>query len=912
MNSKKETNMEKGIKYENYINILLNIENIAWKWNDIPENDLRNAEILGDWNEYRYNRKLLKLENIKTNNLIDLGCDILLKKDNKYYIIQCKNYESNSYVTVNDLSGFFMMCHIYNLPGILYYTSKLTKNITCHKNTDRFIYIKQDINNKEIKLNIDSNKNIKYSNLIDEAFDYQLEAYNKIMETFSIENRAILHLPCGLGKTLISMKVGLNYDLIIFISPLKQYCIQNLQRFKSEIKYKDYESLIIDSDGTRDTEYILKFLKKNKKNILSVCYKSTDIICKILNSLQNYIIIIDEFHNISKNEVIGLSESGLSQLLHSNIKILFMSATPRLFYFDQEDEDDLDLNKEIFGNIVYTYNMGDAIKNKKICDYEIFVPDINIDNQFFIDDIKKEIKIDNIENSVLVKSNFLLRGMLETGARKCIIYVETHQEAFRFATCLTDLNEYFALDLYVDTILSDDSKESRETKLEKFTNFNGFVLMINVIILNECIDKKECDSVFITYPSKSKIYNIQRISRANRIDTNNKNKISRIFIWCDEYRDEITDIISHVKEFDNSFNIEKIKILSLNNNASQIMNRNKYTKEYLYLDNIILNIKRAYSWIEKFEKLKSYLLKNNEMPSIGKKTDNNIEFKQLASWYIVQKKNFKNKIKMMRHEKYYTIWSEFMKNNSVHFLNHTQKWMNKLEKVKEFITQNDKLPSRYSKDENQESDDEEDNDEKEDDEDYSESKLGSWIATQKQNYVDNKKLMLKEDIRDIWNNFTNENHKYFLVGHELWFSRLNDLKNYINQNGKRPPSHSKDKNIESLSSFIFTQNKNYDQRIQIMANPEIFNEWTNFKDEYQDILLKEDEKWFLYLDNTKKFIIRNKCRPNKRSTDKNEKQIGEWIGKQISNYTDNKGLIKKYPNINDEFKKFYNEFNKYL
>ena len=90
MNSKKETNMEKGIKYENYINILLNIENIAWKWNDIPENDLRNAEILGDWNEYRYNRKLLKLENIKTNNLIDLGCDILLKKDNKYYLTHCR------------------------------------------------------------------------------------------------------------------------------------------------------------------------------------------------------------------------------------------------------------------------------------------------------------------------------------------------------------------------------------------------------------------------------------------------------------------------------------------------------------------------------------------------------------------------------------------------------------------------------------------------------------------------------------------------------------------------------------------------------------------------------------------------------------------------------------------------------
>jgi hypothetical protein len=50
----------------------------------------------------------------------------------------------------------------------------------------------------------------------------------------------------------------------------------------------------------------------------------------------------------------------------------------------------------------------------------------------------------------------------------------------------------------------------------------------------------------------------------------------------------------------------------------------------------------------------------------------------------------------MRHEKYYHIWSEFMTQNTVHFLNYTEKWLLKLEKVKEFIKLNDKLPSRYN------------------------------------------------------------------------------------------------------------------------------------------------------------------------------------------------------------------------
>ena len=76
--------------------------------------------------------------------------------------------------------------------------------------------------------------------MIESAFDYQINAYNSIKNSLITEKRAILQLPCGMGKTLISMKVGLDYDVVIIISPLKQYCIQNLDRFQSEYKYKDY------------------------------------------------------------------------------------------------------------------------------------------------------------------------------------------------------------------------------------------------------------------------------------------------------------------------------------------------------------------------------------------------------------------------------------------------------------------------------------------------------------------------------------------------------------------------------------------------------------------------------------------------------------------------------------------------
>ena len=126
-----------------------------------------------------------------------------------------------------------------------------------------------------------------------------------------------------------------------------------MERYKAELRYKDYNGLIIDSDETRDIDYITQFIKDNKKIILSVCYKSCDVLYEVLDKLNNYIIIVDEFHNISKNEIIGLNSNGMNQVLLSDSKIMFMSATPRIYEIDDED-----LSDEIFGSIEYSYNMG--------------------------------------------------------------------------------------------------------------------------------------------------------------------------------------------------------------------------------------------------------------------------------------------------------------------------------------------------------------------------------------------------------------------------------------------------------------------------------------------------------------------------------------------------------------------------
>ena len=54
-----------------------------------------------------------------------------------------------------------------------------------------------------------------------------------------------------------------------------------------------------------------------------------------------------------------------------------------------------------------------------------------------------------------------MRGMLETGSRKCIIYLRTQEEAVNMVSILNKLNEYYYIDLYTDLIISDNNSNQR-------------------------------------------------------------------------------------------------------------------------------------------------------------------------------------------------------------------------------------------------------------------------------------------------------------------------------------------------------------------------------------------------------------------------------------------------------------------
>ena len=568
--------IDKGTIYEeyvcNYINNFRNNSNvIAYLWKDVPDFILFNAKLIDDIDDCRINRETCK------NYIHDIGIDIIqINNDtNKISFIQCKNYEGS--LCIKDLAGYFAIMaqsEHYDKEGIIYTSNnKYSHNLVkvCKGRTHTFIHLPMENN-----IIIPKNIFVPHS--------YQLECLENFNEYYSKNenNSAILQMPCGCGKTFTSFLISENYNIVIIISPLKQHTEQNILNFKKYNKKEEIKSIIVDSEGTRNINYILEKIKKHTNIIIGSTYKSCDIIIEIIKKYKNAFIIIDEFHNLSYNNIFSIDDN-INMIIKSENKKLFMSATPRIYELEDNDQCDCSV-EDILGKIVYKMDFSYAITNNYISNYEIYLPiyDENNYNQLL-----EQIKINNYDNLLIMKVLYYFESIKILGKLKTIIYFNSHEHIDIFIKCFNDVNNYYNYKYHIDSIICSDTKSSRIKKLEEFNNSVEISILCSVGILDECIDIPSCDSVYITYNCVSKIRIVQRISRALR---KHNNKIAKILIWCENIN-TINPIISAIKEIDDDI-ITKIKYINYNNkilsldeqNNIQKYNYNKYNKE---LSNIV-------------------------------------------------------------------------------------------------------------------------------------------------------------------------------------------------------------------------------------------------------------------------------------------------------------------------------------
>jgi superfamily II DNA or RNA helicase/phage anti-repressor protein len=546
------TTKQIGDSYEYFVlNEIKHLYDQVWHWSNIPEYILYELNIIRNYDmfsKYRY----------------DIGADLVAKKDNIYYFIQCKNFSET--ILMEHLAGFYFLLHEYNLNGILYYNGKLSQRVK-DLSTKKVQFINLPFNNQTIMVNIKNNKLIPK--------DYQLDAYKQLKN----HNKCVLSLPCGMGKTYTASILANHYDNIIILAPLR-YLAQQLLTNMSNYLNNQYNPILVSMDGSRDINKIKSYI--NNKNIFSCTYDSADIMVQLIDQLDNIYLIIDEFHNLSSNNI-NDDKSNINIIMTNTNKHLYLSATPpKNFIYDHK----------------YEYSWQDAIKNKYICDFNIVIHENNQELYKF-SYLLRQLCSNSLDGKLIAKAYFMLKGMMYFGNRKCICYMTCIEKANKIYDILYWMSKLLNIEIESWIITCNTAKTKRANYLHQFKKSTKICVIINVHILDEGIDIPECDSVFITQPNNNIINIVQRMCRANRI-TENKTKC-QIFLWCSKRK--TNKILEYLSNNTNGVIDDKVIKLNINN---MIMTYKKVSINVNYIDYIIQG---------KNEKMYDYLVKKtNDIP----------------------------------------------------------------------------------------------------------------------------------------------------------------------------------------------------------------------------------------------------------------------------------------------------------
>jgi hypothetical protein len=97
--------------------------------------------------------------------------------------------------------------------------------------------------------------------------------------------------------------------------------------------------------------------------------------------------------------------------------------------------------------------------------------------------------------------------------------------------------------------------------------------------------------------------------------------------------------------------------------------------------------------------------------------------------------------------------------------------------------------------------------------------------------------MKNEEIRTSWEEFISDDmyNKYFFSNEDIWYGKLQEVKEYIYINNKKPSKESTDENEKVLGTWIGTNLANCKKNQYIMKNENIRISWENFIDSYPNL-----------------------------------------------------------------------------
>jgi len=377
-------------------------------------------------------------------------------------------------------------------------------------------------------------ENIELNNKTYNPRDYQEIIINKSYEYFQINEKGLLIIPCGVGKTLISLWITqkLNSDTILIGVPnkllLKQWeeVICNL--------FKNVPYLIV--SGGIDTENITSFLEKNKKKcIVITTYSSAH---KVYTATQNTpfvfgMKILDEVHHLTSSNMrlAHITKTYIQILSIPSVKQLSLTAT--LKQLESVSDDGIVVsndNVEYFGEIIDRKCLLWAINENIICDYVI--QSITTNEEQLEQQLSRFHIIEENDKRLFLSAFASLKSITDGHSHHLLIYSNNKDNSLKLIQYIKMLldNNYFDIpDLYYSNYHSEMKSKDQKEIITNFENAKVGIITC-VYCLGEGWDFPLLDCVVFAENMTSNIRIVQSALRASRKNKKDINKITKIIL----------------------------------------------------------------------------------------------------------------------------------------------------------------------------------------------------------------------------------------------------------------------------------------------------------------------------------------------------------------------------------------------
>jgi superfamily II DNA or RNA helicase len=349
---------------------------------------------------------------------------------------------------------------------------------------------------------------------------------------FQQQDKGMLVLMCGVGKTLISLWITqeLNLNTILIGVPNKLL----LKQWEEVIclLFQNVQYLIV--SGGVDIEKIIGFLENNKKKcIVITTYSSAH---KVYNATQETrfvfdMKILDEVHHLTTNNMRleGTTKKYIEMLNIPSVKQLSLTATIK--QLESMCDDGIVVsndNVEYFGEIIDRKCLLWAINENIICDYVI---QTIITNEEQLEEQLSRFHIIEENDKRLFLSAFAsLKSIFDGHSHHLLIYSNNKDNSLKliqYIKMLLDDNYFDIPDLYYSNYHSEMKSKDQKEIINNFEKAKVGIITC-VYCLGEGWDFPLLDGVVFAENMTSNIRIVQsalRASRKNKKDISKKTKI---------------------------------------------------------------------------------------------------------------------------------------------------------------------------------------------------------------------------------------------------------------------------------------------------------------------------------------------------------------------------------------------------